>query len=138
VNIDAVYEGLAAAVRAAMPDVSATDYVPDSVTVPAFFPGEFTLDPNQTFGGMVDVDITCRLLVSRADDRSGRKALMPYLGDGPRSIDRALRVDPTLGGACDDLNVRRIQGYRLYEHAGPTRYLGAEIVVRVIGDPTEE
>lgn len=117
-----------------------TGYMPDSVTVPQFFPADVEIDYDTAYGrGQDDLTITCRILVSRATDRRGQAILDALLsGSGESSVKAALEAargapgEAALGGLADDLQVKRMQGYRLYEHAG-IQYLGAEITVRVIG-----
>lgn len=139
-NVGAVKEGLALAVRAAIPSLNCFGYVPDSCPEPCFYTGEVDIEFDKTFGrGTDEMTITCRVLVSRADDRSGQRALDRYLaGSGPHSIKAALETargapgEAALGGLADDLHLMRVQAYRMYQ-VGETYYYGAELVVRVIG-----
>ncbi len=132
-DLDLVCERLAAAAESVQGIASVTPYVPDSVTVPCFYAGEITQDFDQTYGGMVVVEIICRVLTTGAADAGGQSELRTFMKrSGPTSIKAALEADPTLGGACDDLHVRRVQGHRLYR-VGEANYPGAEWVVRVIG-----
>lgn len=116
-------------------------YVPDSVSPPCFFPAEVDIEPNQTFSGSDKAFVTCRVLVSRADDRSGQKLLDELLSrTGSKSVRAALiaaRGLPgqlALNGAADDLSIERIQGYRQYQvGSAEETYFGAEIIVKVIG-----
>lgn len=115
-------------------------YVPDAITPPVFYAGEITLDPNGTFGGFDQVEVTCRVLTSHADDAEGQRLLDEYLRrTGSSSVRAALlaaRGAPgqyALSGACDDFNIKAIQGYRLYR-VGTEVFFGAEIVVSVYGD----
>ncbi|MEV0227982.1 hypothetical protein [Nonomuraea sp. NPDC050786] len=136
----AVRKGLADAVRDRTPSLNCFGYVPDSVPEPCFYAGEVDITFDRTFGrGLDEIEVTCRLLVSRADDRSGQAALDRYLaGSGPHSVKAALVAargapgEPALGGLCDDLHLMRVQAYRMYE-VGQVLYYGAELVVRVIG-----
>lgn len=114
-------------------------YVPDSISEPCFYAGEVEIDPKQTYGGSDVALVTCRVLVSKADDRSGQMALDGYLSrSGAKSIRAALLAargapgELALNGAADDLSIERIQGYRIYETAD-SKYYGAEIIVKVIG-----
>ncbi|WP_329426833.1 hypothetical protein OG339_42240 [Streptosporangium sp. NBC_01495] len=132
---------LAAAVRAEVPSLACFGYVPDSIPEPCFFVGEAEIEFDKTFGrGLDEVTLTCRLLVSRSDDRSGQAALDRYLsGSGPRSIKRAIETargapgEHALGGLADDLHLMRVQAYRMYQ-VGEHNYYGAELMVRVIGE----
>lgn len=115
-------------------------YVPDSMPEPAFMVGEVEIEFDRTFGrGQDEMTVTCRVLVSRADDRSGQSKLDGYLaGSGLLSIKAALEAargapgSPALGGACDDFRVERVLGYQVYT-VGDARYYGADFIVRVIG-----
>lgn len=144
-QIAAIRDALADAARAVVLPSNAgnlvcTGHMPDSVTVPQFFPADVEVDYDTAYGrGQDDLTITCRILVSRADDRRGQAILDALLsGSGTASLKVAIEAargapgEAALGGLADDLQVKRVQGYRLYEHAG-TQYLGAEITVRVIG-----
>jgi hypothetical protein len=82
---------------------------------------------------------TCRALIGRADDRTSQRILDGLLsGSGPASLKAAIEVargapgEMALGGLADDLHLQRVQGYRWYEHEGTT-YVGAELVIKVIG-----
>jgi hypothetical protein len=115
-------------------------YTPDAVTPPTFYAGEVTLNPNGTFNGFDTARVVCRVLTSHSDDKEGQRLLDELLRrTGESSIRAALLAargapgELALGGACDDLNVDAIQGYRLYR-VGADVYFGAEIVVNVIGD----
>ncbi|MDX8050405.1 hypothetical protein SK571_13520 [Lentzea sp. BCCO 10_0798] len=138
-DVEAVFEGLAAA-AATITGLRTQPYVPDAVSPPVFFPAELDIGYDKAFGGgMQDFTVTCRVLVSRADDRSGQKKLQGYLAAaGTTSIKAALEGTRTqaagaLGGACHDLQVKRASGYGYYEHPSGLFYLGAEFEVYVIG-----
>lgn len=135
-DIEAVRQGLAANADA-IADLNCHGFVPDSITEPCFFPAEVDIEYDKSFGGMDELMITCRVLVGRSDDESSQALLNGYLSRGAQSIKKAIEAEPTLGGACDDLRVMRVQGYRYYQHANIT-YVGAELIVQVIGDPEPE
>lgn len=140
-DISKIRRGIADAVGSAIPSLNTYGYCPDAPAEPAFYAGETEIHFDLTFGrGLDEVIVTCRLLVSRADDESGQAALDAYLsGSGPDSIKAALlaaRGEPgqaALGGLCHDLHLTRIQGHRLYQ-VGEVQYYGAELTVRVIGE----
>lgn len=145
-QISAVRDALADAARAVvMPagtaKLTATGYATDAVTAPHFYVGDYTIEFDKTFGrGLDEVEFTCAVLVSRSDDLSGQKILDGLLsGSGAGSLKAAIEVargapgQAALGGYADDLHVTRVQSYRWYE-VGGTQYLGAELVVRVIGE----
>ncbi|MFD5425211.1 hypothetical protein [Streptomyces sp. NPDC127084] len=145
-DISAVREAIAAAARAVVlpdgiPKLTSTGHVPDAVTAPAFFVAEYTVDFDKAMGRALDeIEFTARLLVGRADEQSSQRLLDSILsGFGVASLKEAIEVargapgEYALGGLAHDLHVRRIQGNRLYEHAG-IQYLGAEIIIKVIGE----
>lgn len=126
---------------AGVPGLTCTGYVPDAITEPHFFTAEVEVEFDKAMGRRLDqIEITCRVLVGRADDRSSQEVLDALLsGSGPASLKAAIQAargapgQAALGGLAHDLHVMRIQGYRWYEHAGST-YVGAELVIKVIGD----
>jgi hypothetical protein len=108
--------------------------VPDSINPPTFVVGEITQSFDQTMQrGLDEILITCRLYVSRADDKHGQDKLDAYLaGSGSSSIKATVEADRTLGGACSTLRLETQQGYGQYEVAG-IPYFGAEFTIRVWG-----
>ncbi|MFG2070988.1 hypothetical protein ACGFKZ_29425 [Micromonospora tulbaghiae] len=137
-DLPRVLAELAAAAAAGCPGLTTYDYVPDSVAAPAFYPGEVTARYSQTFGGLVAITVTCRVLMDRGADGSGQRALSTLMGTGPGSIWAALNAargapgEYALNGAADDLHVPQVAGHRLYT-LGPETYVGAEWPVEVIG-----
>ncbi|WP_320069756.1 hypothetical protein [Micromonospora sp. RTGN7] len=137
-DIPRVLDALCDAVAAAVDGVTTYAYVPDSVTAPAFYTGEVGARYDQTFGGLVALTVTCRVLMDRGVDGSGQRALSALMGTGPGSVWAALNAargapgEYALGGAADDLRVSQVAGHRLYT-LGPETYVGAEWPVEVIG-----
>lgn len=144
-DVSAVREGIAAAARAVVlpagiGKLTCTGYTPDAVIEPHFFAGEVAVTYDKTFGrGLDELEVTCRVLVGRQDDRACQRTLDAMLsGSGPASLKAAIEAargapgQLALGGAADDLHVMRVQGYRWYEHMG-TEYVGAELMVKVLG-----
>lgn len=130
-------QGLATA-AGTISGLAALPFMPDSVNPPTFFVGEMEIEYDKAFGRALDeLMATCRLLVSRADDKYGQQELDRFLaGSGPLSVKQALQSDPTLGGVCDALHVVRATGYGLFEFGvgnDMSRYYGIEFTVRVIG-----
>ncbi|MET9583656.1 hypothetical protein ABZY10_11150 [Streptomyces sp. NPDC006539] len=141
-----IREAIADAARAVvLPDgigkLTATGYVPDAVVAPHFFCGEYSVDFDKAMNRSLDeVELTCRVLVGRADDKSAQVTLDNLLsGAGPASLKSAIEAargapgDYALGGLAHDLHVTRMQGYRWYEHQG-TQYVGAELIIKIIGE----
>lgn len=142
----AIRDAIADAARAVVlpdgiPKLTCTGYVPDSITGPHFFCGEYTVDYDKAMNRSLDVvELTCRVLVSRADDRAAQRILDSMLaGSGPASLKAAIEAargapgDYALGGLAHDLHVTRMQGYRWYEHQG-VDYVGAELIIRIFGE----
>ncbi|MFB7866996.1 hypothetical protein [Streptomyces sp. NPDC056069] len=121
--------------------LTCTGYVPDAVTAPHFFVGEYAVEFDKAMRRALDeVELTCRVLVGRSDDKAAQAVLDGLLsGSGPSSLKAALEAargapgEAALGGLAHDLHVTRIQGYRWYEHQS-IQYVGAELIVKVIGD----
>ncbi|HEY9472732.1 MAG TPA: hypothetical protein VIS06_02650 [Mycobacteriales bacterium] len=132
-DLNAVATGLATA-AATIPGLSAFGYLPDSIPEPAFVITDMDIDFDRAFGrGLDQVVLRCPVLLGRADDKASQAKLNGYLsGGGAASLKAALEADGTLGGACDDLHVRRVSGRRYYQ-VGETQYVGAEFEVLVIG-----
>jgi len=146
VQIFAVREAIATAARAVVlpagiQKLTCTGYAPDTVTVPHFYVGDYSVDFDKAMRRALDeIEFTCAVMVSRSDDLSGQKVLDALLsGAGAASLKVAIeaaRGAPgafALSGLAHDLHVKRVQSYRYYEIAG-IQYLGAEIVIRVIGE----
>lgn len=131
----------ASAVSLPSASLTCTGYIPDGVNVPCLFIADYVIEYDKAMNRALDtITFTARVLVGRADDMSGQASLDAMLsGAGPSSLKLAIEEargpagSPALGGYAHDLRVTRVQGLRLYEHAG-TQYLGAEISIDVIGD----
>jgi hypothetical protein len=143
--MQAVCEGLAAAAATvdSTPELIAHAFTPDSVDPPVVFCAEYDVEFDLSMSrGLDSADITLRVLLGRADDVTSAARLNALLsGAGTGSLKTAIESDrrvnggTSLGGACDDYRVERVQGMRFYEHASYT-YLGAEFRVKVIGRST--
>jgi hypothetical protein len=145
-QMSAVREAIADAARAVvlpagLPKLTCFGYTPDSVPAPCFFAAEYSTEFDKAYGRALDeVELTCRVLVGRADDVAAQRTLDALLsGSGPASLKQVIEVargapgEEALGGLVDDFHVTRIQGYRWYEHQG-IQYVGAELIIRIIGD----
>lgn len=118
-----------------------TGYVPDGVTTPCFFVGEVEVTFDKAMARRLDeLLFTCRVLAGRQDDRASQRIVDALLsGSGPASLKQAIEAargapgEMALGGLADDLHLQRVQGYRWFEHGSAT-YVGAELVIKVIGD----
>ncbi|MFD9706209.1 hypothetical protein [Lentzea sp. NPDC059081] len=133
-DVAAVFQGLADRADT-IEGLRTHAYMPDLISPPTFYCVELEISYDLSFGrGRDDFNpVICRLLVSRANDRSGQKALQEYMkGSGPKSVKAAIEADKTLGGACESLQVMSVRGMGQYEH-GTDTYYGADWLVRVIG-----
>lgn len=131
-DLVAVYAGLSRN-ASAVSGLNCVPYCPDSIAEPQFYCGEMEIDYLQDFGTDDAVTIACRVLVNRTDPQAAQANLARYLRrTGSTSVKAAIEAAPTLGGACDDLIVKRVHGHRLYT-VGEKIYLGAEFTVFVIG-----
>ena len=145
-QISAVRDAIAAAATAVvLPNgiakLTCSGFTPDSVVAPHFFVAEYTQDYDKAMRRSLDeLEFTCRVLVSTADDRAAQRVLDSMLsGSGEASLKQAIEAargapgEYALGGLAHDLHVMRVQGYRWYEHQG-AEFVGAELIVKVIGD----
>lgn len=135
---DAVRDGVT--LPAPLPKLQTFGYAPGTIDPPCFYAGEVDIDPNMDFGDDDKVIIVCRVLTSTADDKTGQLILDKLLcRKGLTSVRRALLAaaggpgEYALGGAADDINVVKIDAYRLYR-IGTETFFGAEIRVLAIGD----
>lgn len=142
-DVDDVCGAIAAAITAAAPTandqrVTATKFAPDALTVPHFFTAEFVGNYHKSFGNLLDLTLTCRLMLARADDQSGQQQARQLASTGVGTINAAflgMRGAPgqaALSGACDDLYIQRVQGPRLYD-IGVVQYYGLDFTVFVMG-----
>jgi len=146
VQISAVRDAIAAAASAivlpaGVGKLKCTGYVPDAVLAPCFFVGEVEVTFDKAMGRKLDeLLFTCRVLAGRQDDQTSQRVVDALLsGAGPASLKQAIEAargapgELALGGLADDLHLQRVAGYRWFEH-GSTTYVGAELVIKVIGD----
>lgn len=143
-EISDVRDAIATAARAVVlpagiRKLTSTGCTPSAITEPHFFVAEFEQDYDKTYGDDDELLFTSRVLVGKQDDRAAQKLLDAMLSrGGPASLKTAIEAargapgQLALGGLADDLHVKRVQGYRWYEHQG-VKYLGAELIIRVIG-----
>lgn len=139
-NPTALASGLYAVVRADFPAMQTPDNPLVAPMPPAFVVSDFDITPHKTMRFASELDITARLIISRADAEQGGADTRGYLGDGEGSIFYAIEKphilgtgNQTLGGACDQAYVSRMRGYRLYRYASGD-YLGAEFVIHAVGE----
>lgn len=142
-DIDAVCTAIADAITDAELEaggnrVTATPFASEALTAPHFYTAEFTGNYDKTFGALTELTLTCRLMLSRADDRSGQQGAKALASTGTGTIHAAFRAmrgeagQAALGGAADDIHLQRVQGPRLYE-IGQATFYGLEFTVFVMG-----
>lgn len=132
-DIPDVWQALADAADA-VEDLNCLGFSPDSIPEPCFYPRSVEITPSPLNDTRDDAVVTCRLLVSRADDKAGQQLLNEYLSrTGPRSVRAALLAARPLmvGGRPHDLRVLAIQAYGQYLIGG-TYYLGAEMPIAIL------
>jgi hypothetical protein len=143
-DVDAVCTAIAAAITAAEltvndHQVTATPYAADSYVVPHFYTAEFEIPYDQTFAANPQMTLTCRLLLSSADDLAGQQQSKKLTSTGVGTLHQAFRDmrgdpgQPALSGACDDLHLRLARGPRLLDVGGEVFYYGIEFTVFVMG-----
>ncbi len=143
-DINLVYERIAEAVNDATLDgetlrVTATAFSPDVPTVPHFFPAEFIADYDRTFGGLTELVITARLMLSRASDETGQREARRLASAGVNTIREAINTaagspgEMALDGAADDIHLRRATGPRLYDYGTDGHFYGLEFTIFVMG-----
>lgn len=143
-DINLVYERIASAVNSASLQgetlqVTATAFSPDVPTVPHFFLAEFTGDYDRAYGGLMELTITARLMLSRSSDETGQREARRLASAGADTIQEAIndaRGAPgqaALSGACDDLWLRRVTGPRLYDYGTDGHFFGLEFMIFVMG-----
>ena len=133
-DIGEVMRGLATA-AATLTGVTTYDFFPFSITEPAFVITNVERPFDESYNrGLDRLQVTCGLLVSKTNDAESARSLYAYLaGSGPRSVKEALEADPTLDGACNDLNVTVGRVPRIIP-IGTTEYFGAEFTIDIDGD----
>ncbi len=116
------------------------EYVPSEPHAPCFYPAECVIVPQTTFRGSAQLDLTCRALTSAAEDKDGQLLLDEMLSmQGSNSIWAALEVargedgQLALDGACDDIYLTRIDGYRLVPGPNEAPMYGANLTFRILG-----
>ena len=138
-TITQVLDGIAAAIRSAMPStdpLSGRVYSlspdslnpPTAVVVPA--PGDF-LFYDDTYNATDHFAAVVKVLNGTQDSTSSQALLLGYMAKtGTTSIRAAILASPTLGGVCAYMEIPTAQNYGDVEWAGQ-QYLGFELPVAV-------
>ena len=144
-DIDIVYTRICEAideanVQGTTKKVTAKPFAPDSLDPPLFQLMEFVGDYDKTHGGLMELTITGRLMLARADldGEAGQQEGRRLAGAGASTLKAAFRAmrgasgQPALDGAADDIHLRRVVGPRLYDY-GEASYYGLEFTIFVMG-----
>ena len=135
-NLKDIVEALAAQLRTNMSSaaISGTtyDYAPNLISPPAavVIPSpETPVSFDDTMDDKDHFNLKIKVLMGAADDLSGQKELMEYLGrSGTKSIYAAVAADATLSHACAYAIVTQANGYGDTEWNGQV-FFGAELDV---------
>jgi hypothetical protein len=142
-DIDDVCVAIAAAITTAAltvngQRVTATPFAADAYVTPHFYTAEFDGTYDRTMAAFTDLSLTCRLLLSNADDLSGQQQAKTLASTGVGTLHQAFRDmrgapgQAALGGKCDDLHLQRVRGPRLFD-IGQESFYGLEFTVFVMG-----
>lgn len=122
-------------------DMQISPYVLSNPTLPTIWvkptPGAVTEyhQAMETMGnpdGQIMWSITVQAFVGAGSDKTAQILLDELLAtSGTSSIKAAIEADKTLGGAAEDLIVRRCISYQEYQRTDGTLALGAEWLVEV-------
>lgn len=141
-HLPTVKENLRAAMATALLPlgIDCYAYVPSEPHAPCWYPAESIIVPQTTMRGSAQLDLTCRVLTSSAEDRDGQLLLDEMLSmSGDYSVWAALEVargapgELALDGAADDIYLSRIDGYRMIPGPNETSFYGANLTVRILG-----
>ena len=111
-----------------------TPYIPEQVNPPQAVVGVPPIpEYHKAFKhGMMELDFTILLIVSKAYDRVGQTALGEFADfTGTNSIHAAIEADQTLGGVVNDCFVVGFRPTPIQE-VGALSYYGGEFTVRVL------
>jgi hypothetical protein len=130
-----------AALQGTTLQVTALDYMPSMPEVPMFYPYSFRAEYEQTFGGLVKLNTTWHLCVSRSDDEAAYEEATKLIGTGEgtiRDVLVAARGEPSptptaLGGAADDIFLMGCNG-PTDVNLGDVHVLVIEFQLQVIGN----
>jgi hypothetical protein len=117
-------------------DMQISPYVLSNPTLPGIWvkptQGSVTEYHQAMRNGQETWSITVQAFVATGGDKAAQIILDELLAtSGPTSVKAAIEADLTLGGATDDLIVRRCISYQEYQRADGTLALGAEWIVEI-------
>ena len=117
-------------------DMQISPYILSNPTLPVILvkptAGSVTEYHQAMQNGQETWSLTVQAFIANGGDQSQQVWLDELLAtSGPHSVKAAIEADKTLGGATEDLIVRRCISYQEYQRADGTLALGAEWVVEV-------
>ena len=139
-DLNAIRAALASVIAAGIPNLRAYGQFQSQINPPC---AVILPQPNQllrfdTLEGGLTYMLRVVVLVAYTEDASSQTALDAYLGNLTTSINKLIRSNPTLGGACESADVTAVRGYGagasgygLTEWAGQ-QYLGTNLLVNVM------
>ena len=137
-NLDDIRAGIAANIKAQLPDVQCTGYLLENAYPPAFeveLGSEGIVYDLAMSRGLDEYFFTIRGFAPSGTDKAQQMRLDAWLNStGAESVKAALEADRTLGGSVGDSHVTRVSQVRAFSPvASPTTtFFGAEWTLRVL------
>lgn len=131
-SLESIRAGIAAKLKAAIPNCQCNGYLMSSPTAPGFEVEPAETQYDQTMQrGIDEWTLIVRGFVGDVSDIGAQKQLDAWIASsGALSVKAALESGGTLGGTVSTLRVTQVSGYRKYGAAGSqVTYLGAEWTV---------
>ncbi len=123
--------GIAANIRANIPELRASETIPDTPNVPVAVISLDQVSYDQTFQrGMSEYVFLISVLAGRVSERHAQARLDSYIDPGSQTIKTAIESDKTLGGTVFDVRVTEMSNIGAVS-LGETVYLGADFRVEV-------
>ena len=136
IDYELAFASLASYIGASIPKLNTYGLMPDVPACPAFAVGNFSPDPNFTFGKMETTEISAYLFAYRAGERASQQWMLRTLKRDPagQTIWAGLVAAQAanLGGTVKGMRVMKIEGGRTYEF-GTNWYYGAKIDITLLG-----
>jgi hypothetical protein len=138
-SLQAIRQGLAAnlsTLKTTYRDMQVSAYVLANPVLPAIWikptTGAVTEYHQAMINGQETWSLSVQAFVASGGDIAAQTVLDELLAtNGPHSVKAAIEADKTLGGATDDLIVRRCISYLEYQRVDGSLALGAEWIVEV-------
>ncbi len=122
--------------KATYQDMQISAYILSNPTPPVIWvkptPGAVTEYHQAMMNGQETWSLTVQAFVASGGDITAQMVLDELLATtGAHSVKAAIEADKTLGGATDDLIVRRCISYQEYQRVDGSMALGAEWIVEI-------